>query len=430
MKRASHPLLVALACLATTGLAACGGEEGEHHGAGHDKNPAKMGRHPLPPPAEPTLDVAALRTEALKHFGALPASFETPENPLTPAKIDLGRMLYYDGRLSKTGEVSCNSCHDLAKFGVDGEPTSPGHDGRRGDRNANTVYNAAGHLAQFWDGRAATVEEQAKGPILNPIEMGHPDEQTCVDVVAGIPGYVEAFAAAFPDEEQPLSYDNIANAIGAFERKLSTPGPFDAWINGDDEALSADAAAGLALYLESNCQSCHASYLFGGMSYQKLGTEKPWPGLEDVGRFAVTNDERDRFVFKVPSLRNIAKTGPYLHDGSIADLETMIAKMVEHQTKRAPYNPDEMRQMLAFMDALTGELPMDYIAKPELPAGPAAGEPDAGVVGADGGDEAAEEGVPGTGPTPEERREMEREGQEDDLSPTEQPAKPGTKAPG
>lgn len=356
----------AFAVVASLLVPACGGD-GEH--GKHGGIEVHVGRLPPAPPKQPELDSAALREQARKLFGALPKEFSNPQNPFTEAKINLGRMLYYDGRLSKNGQISCNSCHLLDAYGVDNLATSPGHDGSLGDRNSPTVYNAAGHLSQFWDGRAADVEAQAKGPVLNPVEMGMPDEASVEAVLAGIPGYVEAFGAAFPDDKNPVSYENMAKAIGVFERRLVTPAPFDAWINGDDAALSSQALAGLKLFIDSDCQSCHAGYNFGGAMYQKLGTEKPWPGLQDVGRAAITGDDRDLHVFKVPGLRNIAKTGPYLHDGSIASLSEIVAKMVEFQTKRkGPLTDEEMANMLAFLDSLTGELPTDYIKKPELPA--------------------------------------------------------------
>jgi cytochrome c peroxidase len=369
--------------LASLIVPACGGK-GEHKEHGLEVH---VGRKPLDPPKQPELDPAALREQARKLFGVLPKEFPNPQNPFTEAKINLGRMLYYDGRLSKNGQISCNSCHVLDAYGVDSLATSPGHEGKFGDRNSPTVYNAAGHLSQFWDGRAADVEAQAKGPVLNPIEMGMPDEASVEAVLAGIPGYVEAFAAAFPDDENPVTYENMAKAIGTFERRLVTPAPIDAWLSGDDGALSHAALAGLKLFMDSDCQSCHAGFNFGGAMYQKLGTEKPWPGLHDVGRAAISGDERDRHVFKVPSLRNCEKTGPYMHDGSIESLRDIVAKMVEHQTKRkAPLTDEEMDNMLAFLGALTGELPADYIKKPELPAAtaiaaadePTPDQPDAG----------------------------------------------------
>src|SRR5690606_7322950 len=323
-----------LALLASLIVPACGGaEHGDGHG--HGGIEVHVGRVPPAPPKQPELDPAALRERALKLFGVVPKEFPSPQNPLTDAKINLGRMLYYDGRLSKNGQISCNSCHVLDAYGVDSLATSPGHDGTFGERNSPTVYNAAGHLSQFWDGRAADVE---------------------------------AFGAACADDESPVTYENMSKAIGAFERRLATPAPIDAWLGGDDAALSPAALAGLKLFMDVDCQSCHAGFNFGGAMYQKVGTEKPWPGLEDVGRAAITGDERDRHVFKVPSLRNIDKTGPYLHDGSIDSLKAMVAKMVHHQTKRtAPLSDEEMANMLAFLGSLTGELPSEYIKKPQLP---------------------------------------------------------------
>jgi cytochrome c peroxidase len=364
-KSANSRFALALASFASL-LTACGGD----HGGGHGEHAAEVqiGRAPIAPPKQAELDPAAVRARAKRVFGVLPKEFVSADNPLTDAKIDLGRMLYYDGRLSKTGEISCNSCHLLDAFGVDGLATSPGHDGTFGERNSPTVYNAAGQLAQFWDGREPDVEHQAKGPVLNPIEMGMPDEASVVAVLAAIPGYVEAFATAFPEDEASLSYANMARAIGAFERRLVTPAPIDAWMSGDDSALSPEALAGFQLFMDLDCQSCHSGFNYGGSMFQKLGTERPWPGLKDEGRVLITADERDRFVFKVPTLRNIDKTGPYLHDGSIESLSEMVAKMVTHQSKRKdPLSDDEMAKLLAFLSALTGEIPTDYIAKPELP---------------------------------------------------------------
>lgn len=365
MSRSAH--LGALTMLASLIVPACGGAE-HGGGHGHDGIEVHVGRVPPAPPKQPEIDPAALRERALKLFGVVPKEFASSHNPLTDAKINLGRMLYFDGRLSKTGEISCNSCHVLDAYGVDSLPTSPGHDGTFGERNSPTVYNAAGHFVQFWDGRAADVEAQAKGPVLNPIEMGMPDEASVVAVLAAIPGYVDAFAQAFPDDTAPVNYENMARAIGAFERRLTTPAPIDKWLAGDDHALSSAALAGLKLFMDTDCQSCHAGFNFGGTMYQKLGTEKPWTGLHDDGRAVISGDERDRHFFKVPSLRNVEKTGPYLHDGSIAGLRDIVAKMVQHQTKRSgPFSDEEMTNMLAFLGSLTGELPRDYIAKPELP---------------------------------------------------------------
>jgi cytochrome c peroxidase len=165
-------------------------------------------------------------------FGTLPDTAPNPANPTSAAKVDLGRMLYYDPRLSKNHDISCNSCHQLDRFGVDGEATSPGHKGQRGDRNSPTSLNAALHVAQFWDGRAADVEEQAKGPVLNPVEMALPDATSVEQTLRSIPGYGPLFAQAFPDDADPISFDHMALAIAAFERGLLTPSPFDAFLAG------------------------------------------------------------------------------------------------------------------------------------------------------------------------------------------------------
>ena len=320
-------------------------------------------------------DSAALRERASAVLGPLADEAPNPDNPITREKIALGRMLYYDPRLSKNHDISCNSCHQLDNHGVDSEPTSPGHKGQRGVRNSPTVYNAAFHIAQFWDGRAADVEEQAKGPVLNPVEMAMPSEAAVVAVLKSIPGYAPLFAAAFPKQEDPISYDNMARAIGAFERRLSTPSRFDAFLEGQDEALSEQEIAGLETFLEVGCPSCHNGPLVGGNLYQKLGLIKPYE-TDDAGRFAVTGNEADRQVFKVPSLRNVEKTGPWFHDGSKTDLDDAIRTMAEHQLGRELTN-QQLRSLRVFLASLSGEVDGEYIAQPELPpSGPDTPAPD------------------------------------------------------
>lgn len=291
---------------------------------------------------------------------------ENPANPITDAKVDLGRMLYYDTRLSKNRTVSCNTCHDLASFGDDGLATSKGIDGQIGGRSAPTVYNAAIHIAQFWDGRAADVEAQAVGPVLNPIEMGMPDEQYVLRVLKSIPGYVEAFAKAFPEETEPLTYANVGKAIGAFERKLMTPSRFDDFLKGDEKALTDAEKHGLNLFVTTGCTVCHNGMGVGGHLYQKLGLVKEWP-TKDLGRYEATKNEADKYFFKVPSLRNITETGPYLHDGSIASLEEMTAKMAEYQLGRT-LSEEDTKAIVTFLGSLKGRIDEEYIKKPELPA--------------------------------------------------------------
>lgn len=320
-------------------------------------------------------DRAEIREKAVGIFQSLPDIAESETNPVTPEKITLGKALYFDPRLSKNHDVSCNSCHGLSTYGVDNEPTSPGHKGQRGDRNSPTVYNAAFHVAQFWDGRADDVEAQAKGPVLNPIEMAMPSEAATVAVLDSIPGYAPLFAAAFPNEKKPINYDNMARAIGAFERTLVTPSRFDAFLEGADDALSDEEFVGLDSFINTGCISCHMGPTVGGSMYQKLGAVLPYE-TEDPGRFNVTQNEIDRGVFKVPSLRNIEKTGPWFHDGSITDLDEAIRLMARHQLGKELSNAD-VASIRAFLGTLTAELDVDVMAVPTLPeSGPNTPAPD------------------------------------------------------
>ena len=299
-------------------------------------------------------------------FKALPPVMDSAANPITEEKVVLGRMLYYDPRLSKGQDVSCNSCHELSKYGVDNQPVSDGDKGQKGTRNSPTVYNAAGHFVQFWDGRAPTVEEQAKGPILNPVEMAMPDQKKVLAVLNSMPEYVAAFQKAFPGEKHPVTFDNLAKAIGAFERKLVTVSRWDKFLGGDQAALSDEEKTGLNKFLDAGCQNCHNGIYVGGSMFQKLGLARPWDNTNDPGRFAVTKQEADRMVFKVPTLRNVEKTAPYFHDGSITTLEDAVRKMADHQLART-LNKEEADSIVTFLKALTGELPTEYIKEPPLP---------------------------------------------------------------
>ncbi|MCK6622869.1 MAG: cytochrome-c peroxidase [Calditrichaceae bacterium] len=313
----------------------------------------------------------------LAAFKPLPEIMESANNPVTLEKVELGRMLFYEKRLSKSHEFSCNSCHDLNTFGVDNQPVSDGHKQQTGTRNSPSVYNAAGQVAQFWDGRAGDVEEQAKGPILNPVEMAMPDEKLVVKTLKSIPGYVEAFQKAFPGEKDPITYDNMAKAIGAFERKLVTPSRWDKFLRGDETALTNEEKTGFNKFVENGCVTCHSGPYLGGGMFQKLGMVQPWPGNEDAGRFHLTNNEADKFVFKVASLRNVAQTAPYLHSGAINNLEEMVAMMARHQMNKTP-SPEDIRYIVSFLNSMTGEIPTEYIKEPALPpSGPNTPKPDA-----------------------------------------------------
>ena len=308
----------------------------------------------------------AVSDSFLMMFKPLPTEATSADNELTEAKINLGRMLYYENRLSKGEKLSCNSCHMLDKYGQDNLPFSPGHEGKVGGRSSPSTFNAAIHIAQFWDGRAPSVEEQAKGPVLNPGEMGMPSADFVVEVLKSIPGYVEAFKAAFPGEADPITYNNFGKAVGAFERKLVTPSRWDDYLKGNKEALTAEESKGFETFAKAGCVTCHNGPAVGGMMYQKLGLVKAWPELKDQGRFEATKVETDKFYFKVPSLRNITETGPYLHDGSVKTLEEMVSKMGEYQLGKA-LTPEETASIVAFLKSLKGEIPAEYVAKPKLP---------------------------------------------------------------
>jgi cytochrome c peroxidase len=310
------------------------------------------------------VDVPAAK---LRMFKPLPANMDSAANPGTPAKIDLGRILYYENRLSKSHQFSCNSCHLLDKYGVDNEPTSGGHKGQRGDRNSPTSFNAAGHISQFWDGRAADVEAQAKGPVLNPVEMAMPDEKTVVAVLKSIPEYITLFQKAFPGQKDPVTYDNMAKAIGAFERRLLTPSRWDKFLAGDQKALTDAEKTGFLKFSDAGCATCHMGPYLGGSMYQKLGIVKPFPGLKDDGRMKATKVAEDKAFFKVPSLRNIEKTYPYFHDGQVKTLEDAVAKMGDYQVGKK-LSPADAAAIVTFLKTLTGPLPVDYIKPPKLPA--------------------------------------------------------------
>ncbi len=324
-------------------------------------------------------DDAKLLEEARRYFKPLPEVAESKENPVTPEKVELGKMLYYEPRLSKSGWISCNSCHNIATYGVDNLPTSIGHRWQLGPRNAPTTLNAALHTAQFWDGRAKDVEEQAKGPVLNPIEMAMDSPEAVVERLRSIPEYVELFKKAFPGEKDPLTYDNVARAIAAFERTLMTPSKFDEFLKGDVNALTRKEKEGLKLFMELGCASCHNGPAVGGNTFAKFGVvEAYWEATRDfvtldkptmpmdVGKFAVTHKKEDLYVFKVPSLRNISRTYPYFHDGSVWNLEDAVQVMAKVQLGKE-LTEDQVDKIVAFLKALDGEIPKHALELPVLP---------------------------------------------------------------
>jgi cytochrome c peroxidase len=316
-------------------------------------------------PAAPTgIEVDSAK---LALFAPLPDSADIKANPATPDKIALGRMLYFDARLSKNEDLSCNSCHDLDKYGADGKDFSQGHHGVKLARNTPTLYNAALGFVQFWDGRSESLEDAVKVSLLDPVMMAGPTEQRTLDTLRSMPAYVDAFKKAFPDDAESLTVGNAAKAIGAFVRKLMTPSKWDKLVKGDATALSDDEKKGFLKFVEVGCPNCHVGALVGGTMYQKLGKEKPWPDQKDKGRSVVTKSASDDMMFKVPGLRNIEHTAPYFHDASGKALEESIKTMASHQLAKE-LSDDDAKSIATWLRTLSGAPPAELIKKPELPA--------------------------------------------------------------
>ena len=276
------------------------------------------------------------------------------KSPVTPEKVALGRELYHEKKLSKNGNLSCASCHALDNFGQDGLAVSPGTDGVTGDRNSPTSFNAFLQFRQFWDGRAESVEDQAVGPVLNPVEHALSSDAQVAEILKGIPGMQAKFKQAFPGDSDPVTLANFGIAVGAFERTLRTRSPWDDFLAGDENALSKPQKQGLERFLSTGCVSCHMFRTVGGGMYQKLGLVVPYE-TEDLGRYKVTGNDADKYFFKVPSLLNVEMTGPYFHDGSIADLSTAVRLMARHQLGQE-LSKDQIAEIVTFLTALTGEL--------------------------------------------------------------------------
>ncbi|MDO5686490.1 MAG: cytochrome-c peroxidase [Neisseria sp.] len=319
-------------------------------------------------------------------FKPLPTAEQMQEkHAFTDAQVKLGKVLYFDPRLSRGGTLSCNSCHNLASSGVDNMSFSQGHKGQFGGRNSPTVLNASLFIAQFWDGRAADVEEQAGGPLLNPLEMAMPDEASVEKVLRSIPDYGPMFDAAYGKGKKGkanITFKNATDAIGAFERTLLTPSRFDQYLAGDINALTPPERAGLKKFIDVGCISCHTGVGLGGDQFQKFGlVQGPYwkftgSAKPDDGRFEVTQVEDDQFVFRVPGLRNVARTYPYFHDGSVWSLEKAVDIMGEAQLGQKMSGKD-VKSIVTFLNALTGDVPAAALVLPTLPtAGPDTPRPD------------------------------------------------------
>ena len=289
------------------------------------------------------------------------AATKEPIQPIPPAKVtnpalvELGKQLYFDPRLSKSGFISCNSCHNPSMGGTDNIKTSIGHNWQEGPINAPTVLNSSLNVAQFWDGRAADLKAQAGGPIANPGEMGF-SHTLAVGMLQTIPGYVAQFKKAFGSDQ--IDIEKVTKAIAAFEETLVTPNSrFDKWLRGDKKALTANELAGYKLFKETGCIACHNGPAVGGNSFQKMGQVEPYKASSPAeGRSAVTGKDADRFNFKVPTLRNVEMAYPYFHDGAANTLPEAVDTMARIQLGKK-FTPEENAQVVAFLKTLTGDQP-------------------------------------------------------------------------
>ena len=290
------------------------------------------------------------------------------KNSATPAKVELGKMLFFDPRLSASNLISCSTCHNIGLGGVDLQETSTGHGWQKGPRNAPTVLNAVFNVAQFWDGRAKDLEAQAKGPVQASVEMNNKPERV-VATLKSIPGYLPLFKKAFPGDQDPVSFDNVARAIEVFEATLITPDArFDKYLKGDQKALTATEREGLQLFMGKGCATCHNGVNIGGAGYFPFGVKEN-PATEvrpaaDLGRFTVTTTEADKYVYKAPSLRNIVLTPPYFHSGKVWTLDEAVKIMGSAQLG-IRLSPGEDEKIVAFLNTLTGTQP--HVTYPIMP---------------------------------------------------------------
>jgi cytochrome c peroxidase len=321
--------------------------------------------------------LGCLATPVCHALEVLPDAPPNPkDNPMTPDKVQLGKQLFFDKRLSLDKTVSCNSCHGVNEGGVDHKTVSDGVGGKKGGRNAPTVLNSAFQSVQFWDGRAASLEEQAKGPMVNPVEMAMPDHKTIVERLEKIPGYKEQFTKIFGPGA--ITIDQVAMAIASYERTLITPdSPYDRYMKGNKSAMNKTAVRGMELIQKVGCTTCHFGPNFSGPQmpagtgfYQRFPNI---PGSEydskynltlDQGRYEVTKKETDRHMYRVPTWRNIALTAPYFHNGSVKTLDEAVRVMAKTQLGKT-LTEAEVKDIVAFLKSLTGKLP--HQSEPALP---------------------------------------------------------------
>jgi cytochrome c peroxidase len=309
---------------------------------------------------------------------ALPMTASAPaNNPTNSQKVELGKKLFFDPRLSLTGTVSCNSCHNLMAGGEDSRPVSMGIEGRLGNRNAPTVWNSTFQASQFWDGRSPSLEDQAKGPMVAEPEMGMASHENAIGRIAAIPGYQSEFRAVFGNKN-PINLDNAVAAIAAFERTLITPNsPFDRYVKGDAKALQESQVQGMKLFKSIGCIECHSGPAFNGWEPDMSETEfhefprnldssyvSRYNLTQDLGRYSVTKTDSDKHAYKVPTLRNIGMTAPYFHNGSVSKLDEAVRVMAETQLD-LKISESETKLLIAFLSSLDGPFP--EIIMPRLP---------------------------------------------------------------
>lgn len=313
-------------------------------------------------------------------FKPLPPDAATADRPLTAERVELGRALFFETRVSTDGKQSCAECHQPMYYGTDALPGSVGNKGREIPRNVPTVFNTALQFKQHYGGNRVDVEEQALKALVSPLAYGNPDYAAAEARLRAIPGYRALFAKAFPGEAEPVTAKNWSLAIGAYERTLMTPAPFDRYLEGDTSAIGPKARQGLEKFMSVGCAGCHGGVTLGGQMFQKFGitqdywtltgsTEKELFKGRDKGRFHDTNNEADAYLFKVQQLRNVAMTPPYFHDGSVATLPDAVRVMAKLQLGRELSEAD-VADIVAFLETLTGEVPASYATVPSLPVAP------------------------------------------------------------
>ncbi len=313
-----------------------------------------------------------LLKEAKQIFSPLPQAMSSEKNAITPEKVKLGKILFYETRISVDGTISCARCHPIGLYAADGLKKSIGNNCKVNARNAPTLFNAAGQISGHWIGNRVDAEDQARQSVIGPPSFGMPSYEAVEAKLKGIPGYTELFKKAFPGENNPVTVDNFAKAVGAFERTLVTPSPFDTFLKGDLAALKAQEKKGLRTFIETGCEMCHFGPYVGGQMYQKFGIFEPyWKYTRsepvDEGRYVVTKNEADKYVFKVPVLRNVAKTPPYFHDGSVDKLEEAVLIMGKVQLNR-DLTKMQVEEIVAFLKSLTGIIPEEALTIPLLPS--------------------------------------------------------------